>query len=128
MSDHIHSVTDLAHFAADLQDSEVTQVAAIVAHVSRKFSTRTATVANLDALRDEVLTRLSEINILATVDVAPILNGEPPTVEIVGKVKGDSQHVYGLDHERKMYEVRKATARGEEYLGQKERADARRPK
>lgn len=122
--DQISSVKDLAHFAADLQDSEVTQIASIVGAASRKYSTRIATIANLEALRDEILTRLSTINILATVDVAPVLNGEPPTVEIIGKVAGDSQHKYGMDHERKQYEVRKATARGEEFLGQKETGDS----
>lgn len=126
--DRITSVTDLAHFASELQDTEVVQIAQIVARASRKYSTRAASVQNLTALRDEILTRLSEVNVLATVDVAPVLNGEPPTVEIVGKIAGDSQHTHGFDHERKQYEVRKATARGEEFLGQKERPDARKPK
>lgn len=130
MSDHsrITSVTDLAHFASDLQDQEAAEVARITMAVSRKYATRIATPENLEALRDEVLTRLADASILATVDVAPVLNGEPPIVEIIGKVAGDPQHKYGFDHEKKQYEVRKATQRGEDYLGQKENPDARRPK
>lgn len=125
MSDLINSPTQLAHFASDLQDTEAADVARIIVAASRKYSTRLATVENLDAMRDEILTRLADINILATVDVAPILNGEPPVVEIIGKVAGDDQHKYGMDHDRKKFEVQAANRRGEEFYGQKGEEDGK---
>jgi len=123
--DRIKSEKQLVEFASDLQDSEVTQVGKIVAQLSAKYSTKRASVENLEAFRDECLTRLAGIGILATVDVAPVLNREPPTVEIVGRISGTEQAMHGLDHERKRWEVRRAVDRGEEWLGQKERPNAR---
>lgn len=110
-----------AHAAADLTDSEITRTFQIVQLVRDKYSGKANTAENLDALRDEVLTRLMEIGVLATLDPAPVFYGEPPTLEIIGKVKDDKVfHTEGFDHEQKQYEVRKAQDRNEDWLGQKE--------
>lgn len=114
----------LAHYASDLLDTEARAVFDVVVGVQMKFQHRPNTVKNLDQLRDELLTKLAAIGILATVDPAPCLYGEPPVVEIIGHVGG----VQPVDHEQKQFEVVKAVKRGEEYLGQKERANARKPK
>lgn len=126
--DRIKSEKQLVEFASDLQDSEVTQVGRIVFQLTQKYAKRQATVNNLEAMRDEALTRLANIGILATVDVAPVLNGEPPTVEILGRIHGTEQQVHGFDHSRKEWEVKRAIARGEEWLGQKETADSAKAK
>lgn len=110
-----------AHAASDLTDAEITQTFKVVQLVREKYSGKVNTKENLEALRDEVLTRLMEIGILATLDPAPVFYGEPPTLEIIGKVKEDKIfHTEGFDHEQKKFEVRKATERGEDWLGQKE--------
>lgn len=115
-----------AHAAADLTDSEISEVFKIVELVRTKYSGRPNTAENLEALRDEALTRLMDKGILATLDPAPCFYGEPPTIEIIGKIKEDTIfHTEGFDHEKKMYEVRKATERGEEWLGQKEPVNKR---
>jgi hypothetical protein len=95
--------------------------------VRRNYQHKAFTTANLDALRDETLTRLAGIGVLASVDVAPCLNGEPPVVEIIGKV-GDVGFQKPFDHERKQYEVNKANDRGEDFLGQSGEADASKAK
>lgn len=126
--DRIKSEKQMAYWASDLLDSEVKEVFQIVYAVQARYAKLAATSDNLNAMRDEILTRLMDINIVAEIDIAPFYSGEPPTVEIIGKVKGDNQHKYGFDHEQKEYEVKKATARGETYLGEKERVNTRKVK
>jgi hypothetical protein len=121
MSDTFDIGKGFAHAAADLTDSEITETFKIVALVREKYARTANTPENLDKLRDEVLTRLMEIGVLATLDPAPCLYGEPPIIEILGKVSDDKVfHTEGFDHEKKQYEVRKATDRNEDWLGQKE--------
>jgi len=123
--DRIKSEKQMAYWAADLLDSEVKEVFSIVQSIQNRYAARPATADNLSEMRDEILTKLMGINIVAEVDIAPFYDGDPPTVEIIGKVKTDSIHKYGFDHEQKQYEVRKATARGEDYLGEKEKVNTR---
>lgn len=105
----------------ELTDSEVTKVFQEIVRIQRRYASRRNTHQNLEALRDEVLTRLMEMNILATFDPAPCLQGLPPEVEIIGKV-GQEAEQHGFDHEKQQWEVRKATGRGEDYYGEKEKA------
>jgi hypothetical protein len=112
---------DLVYKATDLTDYEVDQVAKIVFDISSRFSRKSNTVKNLEEMRDELLTRLAEENIIVEVDPAPCLYGKPPVVEIVGKVATDNIHKYGFDHEKKAYEVNEAVKRGEKFRGEKER-------
>lgn len=120
--DRIGSTEKLAQFASELTDEEVMKVGQIVGELMRKYSNRRNTAENLEALRDEALTRLAaEMNILATLDPAPCFYGEPPTLEIIGKMPGDAIHQDGFDHEKKRWEVQEANKRNEDYRGQKER-------
>jgi hypothetical protein len=119
--DVIKSASQLAQFASELTDYEVGQVAQIVGKLQRKFASRPNTPKVLDELRDEALTKLAEIGILATVDPTPCFHNEPPIIEIIGKVPGHEIHSEGFDHERKRWEVQKANALGEAYRGQKEK-------
>src|SRR4051794_38110041 len=111
---------DLAHAAGDLTDSDITKVFRIVEQVRVRYAGKTNTAENLEALRDEVLTKLSDIGILATLDPTPCFYGEPPTLEVLGKVAGHADHKYGFDHEKKGWEVRKSVERNEQWLGEKE--------
>ena len=115
-----HNPTDFVHKAADLQDSEAVQVVKIAHEVQVKWSGKPNTEKNLDQMRDEILTRLAEIGILAQFDPTPCFYGQPPELEILGKVSDDPIHKYGFDHEKKAYEVNEAVKRNEEYRGQKE--------
>lgn len=111
---------DFAHSASDLTDSEITRFFKVVEEVRVKYAGRKNTVQNLESLRDETLTRLMDIGILATMDPTPCFYGEPPVIEVIGKVAGDTVHKYGFDHEKKGWEVNKSNERNEEWLGQKE--------
>lgn len=119
--DIITSTEQLAGFAMDLTDLEVGQIGQLIGKIQMKYGRMANTEKNLDALRDEVLTSLANIGFLANVDPTPCFYGEPPIVEIVGKVAGDDIHKYGFDHERKYWEVQEANKRGEKYRGQKEK-------
>lgn len=120
--DRISTTTGLAKNAAELTDEEVMKVGRLVAQLVSKYGTRPNTPENLEALRDEALTRLAaEMNILATLDPTPCFYGEPPTIEIIGKMPNDAIHKEGFDHEKKQWEVREANKRNEEYRGQKEK-------
>lgn len=122
--DIIKSTEQLAGFAQDLSDIEVGQVGKIIGSLQRKYAHRPNTPEVLDQLRDEVITKLAEeMGILATLDPTPCFHGEPPIVEIVGKVSGHSFHKDGFDHERKYWEVQQANKKGEAYLGQKEKSN-----
>lgn len=129
MSDTFDIGKGFAHSAADLTDSEITEVFKIVALIRDKYAGKANTPENLEKLRDETLTRLMEKGVLATLDPAPCFYGEPPIIEIIGKIKEDAVfHKEGFDHEKKMYEVRKATERGEDWLGQKESVNKLKPR
>lgn len=127
MSDErlVHSERQFAHYANDLLDSEIVAVSRLVMAVSKRFRGRPNTPENLDMLRDEIVTKLAEMNILATVDPSPCLYGEPPVVEIIGKLAFDSIHKDGFDHEQKGWEVNKAHARSEDYLGEREKVNGK---
>jgi hypothetical protein len=114
--------------AVDLTDREIQATLKVVEAVRLKYAGLPNTADNLEALRDEVLTRLMDINVLATLDPAPCFYGEPPELEIIGKIKGDPIEKYGFDHEQKQYEVLKSKERGEDFLGQKENIDKRKVK
>lgn len=116
----VGNAKEFAHYSMELTDEEVTQALQIIVNIQHKYATRQNTAGNLEQLRDEALTRLAEIGILATLDPAPCFYGDPPELEIIGKIKSDPLHTEGFDHEKKQYEVRKAVDRGEEWLGQKE--------
>lgn len=119
--DIIGSAEKLAQFAAELTDLEVSQVATLVGKLQRKYAGRPNNAKVLDELRDEALTKMAEIGILATVDPTPCFHGEPPIIEILGKVPGHEMHTEGFDHERKRWEVQNANKLNEAYRGQKEK-------
>jgi hypothetical protein len=119
--DIIKSPEQLAQFSMELTDHEVGEIAKIIGKIQRTYGQKHNTPENLDMLRDEALTRLAEIGILATVDPTPCYHNEPPIVEIIGKVPGHEMHTHGFDHEKKSWEVKKANELGEAYRGQKEK-------
>jgi hypothetical protein len=106
-----------AENAMDLLDSEVAEVIKVVVQVQEKYRYAANSPENLEKLRDETLTRLMEIGVIATMDATPCLYGDPPNLEIIGSTR--IHKTDGFDHEKKGYEVNKANSRKEDYLGQK---------
>jgi len=113
----------------DLTDEEIGRAFEIIVVLKRKYEqkwrfadlSRLERIADeLEIFRDEVsYTLAEECGILATVDGTPIFNGEPPIIELMGRIPGTNFDKYGADHEKKEWEVKQATQRGEDYLGQK---------
>lgn len=117
-SGQVGSGKQLAQIASDLLDSEVNKVVEIViGDVQGRYARLPNTPSNLEHLRDEVLSKLMDVGIIATFDPTPCLYGEPPEVEIICSTRIDARD--GFDHEQKGYEVNRANTRGEDYLGQR---------
>lgn len=74
----------------------------------------------VDDMEGELVDRLAnELQLIATVDAAPVFHGEPPIIELVGALPGHSVAKYGLDHEKKEWEVKRSKDQGEDFLGSK---------
>jgi hypothetical protein len=125
----------------DLTDAQAAQSVQIIKKIKDKYQAKFIAKFNspgftiedaekaVDEMADEmVYTLASEADMLATVDGTPVLEGEPPMIEIVGALSGHSVSQYGMDHERKAWEVKKATDRGEAFLGEKGTTDAAKAK
>lgn len=128
VDDRIHSMKQLIHWSDELLDTESQMVGRIVGEAQLKWSNKPNSVDNLQELRQELLHALMDIGIVAEFDPTPCFYGEPPILEIRGKVKDDPIHKYGFDHEQKRWEVQRAIERNEEWLGQKEAPNSRRQK
>lgn len=103
----------------DLTDDEIAQAFKITAEVNQRYRYLQATPENLAAMGDEIIYRLAdEAGILAKYDPVPLAEGGYPEVEYIGKVNTDSIHKYGFDHEKKEWEVKRATERDESFLGE----------
>lgn len=127
-ANNITSAKDFAGFASDLTDEEIKRSIEVINLIRAKYAGKSNTAHNLENMRDEVLTRLAETNVLADFDVTPALYGEPPRVEIIGKITADPIHKQGFDHEKKRFEVIEAKKRNEDYRGQKEPTNSRKKK
>lgn len=128
--DVVSTMTDFSNaMTLDLNDDEIKIAGELILSIRARyvdkwrfmsFSSFEQAASELEHYRDEITTTLAErLGILATVDTAPVLDGESPLVEIIGKIEGTSFAKFGMDHEKKEFEVKRATERGEDYLGQK---------
>lgn len=131
---YVHSAKEFSGaMTLDLTDEDIARAMKIIGEVRLKYGRKFIQKFNdpstfklddalkaLEELEDEVKTRLAnEVNVLATVDTVPVLEGQPPAIEIIGIMPGGDLEKYGMDHEKKTWEVRRATDRGEDYYGQK---------
>lgn len=127
--DRIKSRKQFVHWSDELTDSEAIKAVELIGRIQEKYAMKRNSKENLEALRDEALTRMAEeLNISAELDIAPCFYGEPPILEIKGKLTVDDINKYGFDHEKKGWEINKAHERGEDYLGEKESPDSRKGK
>lgn len=126
----------------DLSDEDIKRALAIILPIKKKWQNKFIAKYthdakfNVDRAMDELsefsdeitYTLATDLNILATVDVTPLLQGEGPIIEYIGVLPGHDLSKHGFDHERKEYEVKKAKDRGEDYLGQHGTTDAAKAK
>jgi hypothetical protein len=117
----------------DLTDSEIQQALSITLPIKNKWSAVFRSKLNsgqftvdqamklVDQFEDELVSTLAErMDLIATVDASPVFEGEPLIIDFVGALPSHYTARYGMDHERKRYEVLKAKDRGEAFLGEKE--------
>lgn len=117
----------------DLTDDEIKRAFELTVRISRKwqdkfrrqFSQPLFTVEDalqaLDEFEEELKYELAtKLDVYATVDSTPIFEGKPPVVEFSGALPSHSIAKQGFDHERKEFEVKRATNKGEAYLGEKD--------
>lgn len=103
----------------DLTDDEIAQAYKIIIETRNRHSHKIASPENLSALGDEIVYRLAdEAGILSKFDPVPIADGGYPEIELIGKIGTDDIHKYGFDHEKKEWEVKRATDRDENFLGE----------
>lgn len=137
------SRTEFAHIAYNLLDHEADRVGEIARKYQLRWIRESAGILSDPRLGTKTWEKLVEaaerigqdvkeeladkLNLVAAWDSTPIYWGQPPLLEIMDKVEGDDIHRYGFDHEQKGHEVLKARDRGEDFLGQRERVNARRP-
>lgn len=115
--DIVSSPEGLAKVATALTDWQIKKLYIAIYSIQKRYMFRANTPENLEELRDEILTKCAEMNILATVDPAPVFYGEPPILEILGEINVTNDGAF--DHERKGWEVNKANELGEDFRGQK---------
>lgn len=117
----------------DLQDHEIQACMRILHNVRQRHLEKWMSKFNdpqnftiddaLEAIsqfEDELKTEMAEkVNVLVGVDATPLLEGKGLRLEWLGVLPGGSLEHYGMDHEQKEWEVKRANARGENYLGEK---------
>lgn len=126
----VSNLTDFSNaMTLDLTDEEIKLFGELTLKIRARYIERWRlmnfdsidhAIDELEKFRDELSTTLAErMGLLVTVDGSPILAGEPPIIEVIGKIDGTQFATYGMDHEKKETEVKLATERNEAYLGQK---------
>ncbi len=116
----------------DLNDDEIKRALAMLIPIREKWQERFRAKAFspafgveqamqlVDEFEDELKTELMDkMGLITAVDVTPLFDGEPMVIEFTGVIDTHPAQQYGFDHEKKGWEVKKATERGEDYLGQK---------
>lgn len=86
----------------DLYEHEVEQIYSAVQKVQAKYLGKEASGETLLRLHNELVDRLEDLGFGSTVDVTPVLEGEPVSVRIDSRLDSDA-----FDTERKRWEVRK---------------------
>lgn len=115
----------------DLTDDEIQRAMEITLSIRRKWSDKfrsrfgvhggfTAEDAfrMLDQFETELKETLAErMDLVASVDMEPVLMGEPPIITFEGALPSHYTAQFGMDHEKKEWEVKRAKDRGQDFLG-----------
>lgn len=86
----------------DLYEKEKDLVVETVQKIQSKYWGKTASGENLLRLQNEIVGRLEDIGFQVTVDVTPVLEGDPVTVRIDRRLDDKP-----FDSERKRWEVKR---------------------
>jgi hypothetical protein len=117
----------------DLTDSEIQQALKTILPITKKWQTIfinkfardphfdvDRAMDLVDQMEREVKeTMMEKCQLLVSVDVTPLLEGQPIVISFEGALASHSVSKYGFDHEAKEFEVKRAVNRQEAYYGEK---------
>ena len=106
---------------SDLYDYEIMKVGKIAKELSAEFSKKTSTQMNLSEMAKKAEDRFQAIGFKVHVDLAPVLFGQPPCIEILNRIETTVQAKEEFDHDRKRWEVLGSKAKGESFRGETEK-------
>lgn len=109
---------------SELYDYEIMKVGKIAHELSSEFSQRLNNQMNLSELAKKAEDRFRAAGFIVHVDLAPVLLGGSPAIEVLGRVSTTEEAKQEYDHERKRWEVLGGNSRGEKYRGEKEKYNA----
>lgn len=130
----VHSAKEFSDgLTQDLTDSEIKTAFELTVRIANKWHEKFArrfgphsiftpeqALEALDEFEEELKYELAtKLHVYATVDATPVFEGKPPIVEFAGALPSHQIAKYGMDHEKKTFEVKRATAREEDYYEQK---------
>jgi hypothetical protein len=114
----------------ELTDDEIQRAMRIILPLKARYRNRFASALGdpfftvekamkmVDEMENELVDRMAnELQAIATVDVSPLFEGEEMVIEFVGILPSHSAAQYGLDHEKKKWEVEKAKTLNQPFLG-----------
>lgn len=115
----------------DLTDEEISQALAITLPIRKKWSARfryklsdpnaftvDEAMKLVDQFEQELTYELAtRAHLMVSVDVSGVFEGQPPVIEFIGALPSHPSAKYGLDHEKKEAEVKKAKETGQDFLG-----------
>lgn len=114
----------------DLTDDEITRALRITLPIRKKWSSKFRSqfrdtnfsvedaMDMLDKFESELKYELAtKLDLLVSVDVEPVLYGEPAIIVFEGALPSHTSAKYGMDHERKEYEVKRSKDQGDDFLG-----------
>lgn len=127
----VHSAKQFSDaLTLDLTDEEITHALQVTIPIRRKWQDKFRsklrhgdfTVEDAMKLVDQFEQELhyelaTKCHLLVSVDVTGVFEGQPPVIEFMGALPSHPSAKYGLDHERKEFEVKRSKDRSEDFLG-----------
>lgn len=129
----VHSPKEFSDaLTLDLTDEEIQKAMELILQIRRKWSAKFRakfsghggfTVDEAFKMLNDFEVELKDtladkMDLLISVDMEPVVMGQPPTIVLEGALPSHSSAKYGLDHEKKGWEVKKAKEKNESFLGE----------
>lgn len=77
-------------------------------HSATSINSRDEAAALIMQWDSEIQDQLAEMDLDGEVDIEPLRKGKPPTIVINGALESHISAKYGMDHERKEFEVKRS--------------------
>lgn len=95
--------------SAEMYDEDIKKIAVMWQELGQKFGRKPNTRAVLEELEKEAIDKAQRMGYVVRVHISEKLLGiGPVTIEVMGRVAGHEYNEYGLDHEKKGWEIGRA--------------------